>query len=54
MEMYSRIITTLKTMVNNDDELKKELKDCIHEANWTPPGWHKSVATFEEFYRYLD
>ncbi len=54
MEMYPRVITTLKRMTDKDAELSKELKDCIKEANWTPPGWEKPISTFEDFYRYLD
>ena len=52
--MRDRIVTTLKTVVENEEDLKEELETCITDASWTPPGWKNPVSTFGDFYKYLN
>lgn len=54
MEMYPRIIVTLNKMIDNNEDLKLELKKCITTASWVPPGWKKPIYSFDEFYKYLN
>jgi phosphatidylserine decarboxylase len=54
MIMSHRIIITLKTKVQHDIALKKELEACIYAANWTPPEKRHPISTLDDFYVYLN
>ncbi len=53
-KMCHRIIMDLRTKVENDKDLEKELKHCILKAHWTPPGWVRPASSLDDFYDYLN
>lgn len=58
MIMSHRIVITLERKVEEDADMKQELKTCIREAKWlqpaVPPKEPKPILNLQDFYDYLN